>query len=81
MASNPPVVVAHTVTPLVSPVVRVKGKSNADQIRQLKQHVIHTSTHVSYLKTQMALSQRALAACNPADVNAVVVPGYPPSAV
>ncbi len=71
----------RTGMPALSPTVRVSGKATPDQIRRLKQHVIDTTKHVGFLKAQVAASQLALAAVNPADANAVVVPGYPPPAV
>jgi hypothetical protein len=59
----------------------VTGVPTPEAIRLLKQHVIAAALHVATIKTQMAMSQQALAAIDPAEVNKVVVAGYPPPAV
>ena len=59
----------------------VAGVPTPEAIRLLKQHVIAAASRVAMIKTQMAMSQSALAALDPAEVNKVVVAGYPPPAV
>jgi len=59
----------------------VTGVPTPEAIRRLKEHVIASALHVAHVKTQMAMSQSALAALDPAEVNKVVVAGYPPPAV
>lgn len=49
------------------------------QIAKLKQLAVNNAAHVSFAKQQLALAQEALAKLPAADVEAVVVPGYPPS--
>jgi hypothetical protein len=66
-----------TSQPMLSP-VRVGEKLTTAHILTLKQHVMGTNAHVGFLKPQIAASKRVLAAADPATVNAVVVPGYPP---
>ncbi len=56
-------------------------KATPDQIKALKRHMIACASHVNQVKARMAMSQRALAALPIADVEAAVVPGYPPPAV
>jgi anti-sigma factor RsiW len=55
------------------------GKPIAAQVKVLKEHVIAAAAHLAMVKAQIAFSQAALAALDPADVNKVVVPGYPPA--
>jgi len=64
-----------------SPVATGKliGKPTPDQIRLLKQHVVAAALHVKAMKAQIIASEAAIAALDPADVNSVVVPGYPPA--
>lgn len=55
------------------------GKPTPDQIKAFKEHVVAAALHVKAMRTQIIASQAALAALDPADVNSVVVPGYPPA--
>ncbi len=49
------------------------------QIAKLKQLAVNNAAHVNFAKQQLTLAQEALAKLPAADVEAVVVPGYPPS--
>lgn len=51
------------------------------QIARLKQHVVDTAAYLTRMKAQQAASIASLTALPSADVEAVVVPGYPPPAV
>ena len=50
------------------------------QIMALKNHVIACADHINQVKVTMVMSKNALAALPAADVEAVVVTGYPPPA-
>ena len=49
------------------------------QIAKLKQLAVNNAAHVNFAKQQLTLAQEALAKLPAADVEVVVVPGYPPS--
>lgn len=51
----------------------------SSQIAKLKQLAVNNAAHVNFAKQQLTLAQEALAKLPAADVEAVVVPGYPPS--
>ena len=74
----PPMVVTRSVVskPLVG-----SGPYGATpaHIAKLKQLVVTHSAASAIAKTQLALAQKALANLPAADVEAVVIPGYPPS--
>ena len=74
----PPMVVTRSVVskPLVG-----SGPDGATpaHIAKLKQLAVNNAAHVNFAKQQLTLAQEALAKLPAADVEAVVVPGYPPS--
>lgn len=63
---------------LTTPVRGTTSTATPAQIAALKQHVVNASAHVASVKKGIVASQAALAALDPATVNAVAVPGYPP---
>ena len=73
----PPVQVSRSV--VSTPSLTTPLKVGAAQIAKLKQLAVNNAAHVTFAKTQLALAQEALAKLPAADVEAVVVPGYPPS--
>jgi hypothetical protein len=83
MATAKPLVVVDArlgtpVSPARGSLIGAKGTATPAQIKLVKQHVIRMATRIAKLKTEMKVSQAALAALDPTTVNAVVVPGYPP---
>ena len=56
----------------------IVGTPTPAQIKALKEYVIATATHIATERIKIANAMATLASLKPADVNAVVVPGYPP---
>lgn len=77
MTSIPQMAVSRTV--VATPVVSAVPKATPTHIAKLKQLVVNHSRSLANAKTQLALAQVALSGLPAADVEAVVVPGYPPS--
>lgn len=77
MVSAPNILVTRSIVSV--PVTDGPPKVPAAAIAKLKQLVVNHAAVVSSAKTQLALAQAALARLPAADVEAVVIPGYPPS--
>lgn len=77
MVSTPKTLVTRNVVSI--PALDSPTKVPAAAIAKLKQLVVNHAAVVSSAKTQLALAQAALARLPAADVEAVVIPGYPPS--
>ena len=76
----PPVqLINQTRTTIVAPLPGFPGAMvTPAQIMALKNHVVACANHINQVKISMVMSKNALAALPAADVEAVVVAGYPP---
>ena len=73
--------VNQTRTTIVAPLPGLPGaKMTPAQITALKNHVVACAGHINQVKALMVMSKNVLAALPAADVEAVVVAGYPPPA-
>lgn len=74
----PLIVQMRQATGMILPGGTPGAKATPTQIMALKNHVVSCAAVVTQMKDLMAMSQKALAALPAADVEAVVVRGYPP---
>jgi len=66
---------------IISPAHVYASKGTPENILALKQHIMSCAARIAEIKGQMKDSQAALAALPQADVQKVVLLGYPPPAV